>query len=84
MRSMHVAMLAFALGLPLPSVAQSGAVQDTTQPAPKKHGGLCSGGGRPSISAFAYDMAYRPSSRVSLTGARSSGRLALSKVLLAR
>jgi hypothetical protein len=37
---MHVAMLAFALGLPLPSVAQSGAVQDTTQPAPKKHGGL--------------------------------------------
>ena len=40
MRSMHVAMLAFALSLPLPSAAQSGAVQDTTQPAPKKHGGL--------------------------------------------
>ncbi|MEA2712917.1 MAG: hypothetical protein QOK27_878, partial [Gemmatimonadales bacterium] len=40
MRSMHVAMLAFALSLPLPSAAQSGAAQDTTQPAPKKHGGL--------------------------------------------
>jgi hypothetical protein len=40
MRSIHVAMLAFALGLPLPSAAQSGATQDTTQPAPKKHGGL--------------------------------------------
>jgi hypothetical protein len=40
MRSMHLVMLAFALGLPLPSAAQSGAVQDTTQPAPKKHGGL--------------------------------------------
>jgi hypothetical protein len=37
---MHLVMLAFALGLPLPSAAQSGAVQDTTQPAPKKHGGL--------------------------------------------
>lgn len=40
MRSMHLAMLAFALSLPLPSAAQSGAAQDTTQPAPKKHGGL--------------------------------------------
>jgi hypothetical protein len=40
MRSMHMAMLAFALTLPLPSAAQSGAAQDTTQPAPKKHGGL--------------------------------------------
>jgi hypothetical protein len=37
---MLVAMLAFALSLPLPSAAQSGAAQDTTQPAPKKHGGL--------------------------------------------
>jgi hypothetical protein len=35
---MLVAMLAFALSLPLPSAAQSGAAQDTTQPAPKKHG----------------------------------------------
>jgi hypothetical protein len=40
MRSVHVAMLAFALSLPLPSAAQSGAVQDTTQPVPKKGGGL--------------------------------------------
>jgi transposase-like protein len=40
MRSMPVAMFAFALSLPLPSAAQSGAGQDTTQPAPKKHGGL--------------------------------------------
>ena len=37
---MHVVMLAFALSLPLPSAAQSGAAQDTTQTAPKKHGGL--------------------------------------------
>ena len=40
MRSMHLVMLAFALSVPLPSAAQSGAAQDTTQPAPKKHGGL--------------------------------------------
>jgi hypothetical protein len=40
MRSMHLVMLAFALSLPLPSAAQSGAAQDTTQPAPKKKGGL--------------------------------------------
>jgi hypothetical protein len=40
MRSMHLVMLAFALSAPLPSAAQSGAAQDTTQPAPKKHGGL--------------------------------------------
>ena len=40
MRSMHLVMLAFALSFPLPSAAQSGAAQDTTQPAPKKKGGL--------------------------------------------
>jgi hypothetical protein len=37
---MHLVMLAFALSLPLPSSAQSGAAQDSAQPAPKKHGGL--------------------------------------------
>jgi outer membrane protein OmpA-like peptidoglycan-associated protein len=40
MRPMHLVMLGFALSFPLPSAAQSGAAQDTTQPAPKKHGGL--------------------------------------------
>jgi hypothetical protein len=47
-------------------------------------GGRRSGGGRFSSNAFVYAIAYRPSSRVSLTGARSSGRFARSKISLAR
>jgi hypothetical protein len=49
MRSFHAAMLAFALAVPFPSMAQSAATvvggsgtnaQDTNPPAPKKKGGL--------------------------------------------
>jgi hypothetical protein len=42
MHSIHAVIVAFALTVPLPSVAQSGAPAspDTTAPAPKKHGGL--------------------------------------------
>ena len=38
MRPMHLAMLAFALALPVAGAAQSPAVPDTSQPAPKKGG----------------------------------------------
>lgn len=40
MRSIHLAVFAFALALPVAGAAQSSNAADTTQPAPKKGGGL--------------------------------------------
>jgi hypothetical protein len=40
MRSIHLAVIAFALVLPVAGAAQSSNAADTTQPAPKKGGGL--------------------------------------------
>ena len=40
MRSIHLAVIALALALPVAGAAQSQTAADTTQPAPKKGGGL--------------------------------------------